>query len=84
MPVVSEEDAKRASAGHGPGAGRVGPDAEWKEGPDNLWCLRDGQYLLFEAKSQVLAGRKEITKDEADQMNRSVAWMRVRRRSQPS
>ena len=50
------------------------PDAEWKEGPDNLWCLRDGQYLLFEAKSQVLTGRKEINKDEADQMNRSVAW----------
>lgn len=50
------------------------PDAEWKEGPDNLWCLREGDYLLFEAKSQVLETRAEINKDESDQMNRSTAW----------
>jgi hypothetical protein len=50
------------------------PDAEWKEGPDNLWCLREGEYLLFEAKSQVLESRAEIVKAESDQMNRSAAW----------
>jgi len=50
------------------------PDAEWKEGPDNLWCLREGEYLLFEAKSQVLETRAEIVKAESDQMNRSAAW----------
>ena len=50
------------------------PDAEWKEGPDNLWCLRDGEYLLIECKSEVLATRAEINKYEAEQMNASVAW----------
>jgi hypothetical protein len=50
------------------------PDAEWKEGPDNLWCLREGEYLLFEAKSQVLETRAEIVKAESEQMNRSAAW----------
>ena len=50
------------------------PDAEWKEGPDNLWCLRDGDYLLIESKSMVFETRAEIYKEETDQMNRSVNW----------
>ena len=52
------------------------PDAEWKEGPDNLWCLRDGEYLLLEDKSEALATRAEINKYEAEQMNASVAWFK--------
>jgi len=52
------------------------PDAEWKEGPDNLWCLRDGEYLLIESKSEILANRAEINKYESEQMNASVAWFR--------
>jgi replicative superfamily II helicase len=50
------------------------PDKEWKEGPDNLWGLRDDQYLLFECKNEVELTRAEIDKRETDQMNRSSAW----------
>jgi replicative superfamily II helicase len=50
------------------------PDAEWKEGPDNLWALDDTQYLLFECKSEVDVTRAEINKRETEQMNRSSAW----------
>jgi len=50
------------------------PDKEWKKGPDNLWGLRDGQYVLFECKSEVGLARAEINKRETEQMNRSSAW----------
>lgn len=50
------------------------PDKEWKEGPDNLWGLRDDEYLLFEDKNQVEETRAEINKRETDQMNRASAW----------
>lgn len=52
------------------------PDAEWKAGPDNLWCLREGDYLLFEDKSEVLETRAEINKYESEQMNASAAWFK--------
>ncbi len=52
------------------------PDTEWKEGPDNLWGLRDNEYLLFEDKNEVAILRAEINKDESDQMNRSSAWFK--------
>lgn len=50
------------------------PDAEWKEGPDNLWALDDSHYILFECKSEVAVTRSEVNKREAEQMNRSSAW----------
>jgi hypothetical protein len=50
------------------------PDKEWREGPDNLWCLRAGEYLLIECKSEDKLTRSEINKREAEQMNRSSAW----------
>jgi replicative superfamily II helicase len=50
------------------------PDKEWKEGPDNLWALRDNEYLLFEDKNKVSLTRVEISKYETDQMNTSSAW----------
>ena len=50
------------------------PDKEWKEGPDNLWKLRDNQYLLVECKNKVLLSRKEIYKEETGQMNNACAW----------
>ena len=50
------------------------PDKEWKEGPDNLWALRDGEYLLVECKSEVHLDRSEIAKDETGQMNNACAW----------
>jgi replicative superfamily II helicase len=50
------------------------PDKEWKAGPDNLWALRDGEYLLVECKSEVHSDRKEIFKEETGQMNNACAW----------
>ncbi|WP_234396926.1 DEAD/DEAH box helicase [Bacillus massiliglaciei] len=50
------------------------PDKEWKEGPDNLWKVKDDQYLLIECKSNVDTSRVEIHKDETGQMNNACAW----------
>ena len=52
------------------------PDKEWKEGPDNLWALRDNEYLLVECKSEVKLTRDSINKDETGQMNNSCAWFK--------
>ncbi len=38
------------------------PDKEWKAGPDNLWALRAGEYLLIECKSEVETTRDAITR----------------------
>jgi hypothetical protein len=50
------------------------PDKEWKAGPDNLWAVRDGVYLLIECKSEVELTRGSINKQETGQMNNSRAW----------
>jgi replicative superfamily II helicase len=50
------------------------PDKEWKEGPDNLWAIRAGEYILFECKSEVDLRRSEIYKAETGQMNNAIAW----------
>lgn len=50
------------------------PDKDWKEGPDNLWNLKDGIFLLIEDKSEVEIQRVEISKQETGQMNNSCAW----------
>jgi len=50
------------------------PDKEWKEGPDNLWALADGEYLLVECKNDVQLTRSEINKKETEQMNSSCDW----------
>ncbi len=50
------------------------PDKERGVGPDNLWCIRENDYILFECKNQVKSERKEINKTEIGQMNNSCAW----------
>ena len=50
------------------------PDKQWGQGPDNLWGLKDGEYLLFECKSEVHLNRSEINKTETGQMNNAMAW----------
>lgn len=52
------------------------PDKEWKAGPDNLWGLRDDEYMLFECKSEVIANRADINKDETGQINNASAWFK--------
>jgi replicative superfamily II helicase len=50
------------------------PDKEWKQGPDNLWCLREGEYALIECKNDVNENTKEISRDDAGQMNNAIGW----------
>lgn len=50
------------------------PDKEWKEGPDNLWRIRDNLCLVIECKSEVALTRIEIEKRETEQMDKSYAW----------
>lgn len=50
------------------------PDKEWKAGPDNLWYLRDNDYIIFECKSEVADDRDEIYKSESEQMNSASIW----------
>ena len=52
------------------------PDKEWKEGPDNLWAVRDGEFILFECKSEVKESRAEIIRAETGQISNSIAWFR--------
>jgi replicative superfamily II helicase len=53
------------------------PDKEWKEGPDNLWAVRDGDYLLAECKNEVELNRTEIQKSESGQMNNANGWFKT-------
>jgi len=50
------------------------PDKQWKEGPDNLWTIKDNEFILFECKNEVDIRRVEINKEESKQMNNSIAW----------
>jgi replicative superfamily II helicase len=50
------------------------PDKSWKAGPDNLWAIREGQYLFIECKSEVALTRSEISKDETGQFNNNIVW----------
>lgn len=52
------------------------PDKHWKEGPDNLWIIKDGEFILFECKNEVDLRRAEINKEESKQMNNSIAWFK--------
>ena len=50
------------------------PDKEWKAGPDNLWGIRDGEFVLFECKNEVERTRAEINRKEAGQINNAIGW----------
>lgn len=50
------------------------PDRELKKGSDNLWCVSNDDYFMFECKSEVEDSRQEITKTETGQMNNHCAW----------
>ena len=52
------------------------PDKSWKAGPDNLWAIREGDYLFIECKSEVSLNRAEITKDETGQFNNNIEWFK--------
>ncbi|NEP85428.1 MAG: DEAD/DEAH box helicase family protein [Okeania sp. SIO2C2] len=50
------------------------PEKEFNTGPDNLWCISQNDYFIFECKSKVEESRKEITKTETGQMNNHCGW----------
>ena len=50
------------------------PDKVWKEGPDNLWGMKQNSFLLVECKNQVELTRSFINKQETRQLNGSIAW----------
>lgn len=52
------------------------PDKMVRKGPDNLWCIDNNEYIIFECKSEVEESRKEINKKESGQMNNHCAWFK--------
>ena len=52
------------------------PEKYWKKGPDNLWCIERGKYILFECKNCVKENRAEIYKKETGQMSNSFNWFK--------
>lgn len=52
------------------------PDNNWKAGPDNLWAIKEGEYIFIECKSEVLLTRAEITKNETGQFNNNIEWFK--------
>ena len=62
-------------------AGVIGFQSEQAEkkgtgGPDVLWRLTNGRYLIFEAKDEVYPARAQIYKKEAEQIGHSVTWFK--------
>ena len=49
------------------------PERDYKEGPDNLWALPNGAFLIIECKNGVTSGAG-ISKKDAGQLGQSVAW----------
>ena len=50
------------------------PDKLIRKGPDNLWCIKNNKYIMFECKSEVNDERNEISKTEVGQMNNHCGW----------
>ena len=49
------------------------PERNYKEGPDNLWALPNGSFLVIECKNGVTSG-EGISKKDAGQLGQSLAW----------
>ncbi|MGN1276716.1 MAG: helicase C-terminal domain-containing protein, partial [Floccifex sp.] len=48
------------------------PEKENGEGPDNLWCLGNGHYLVIECKNCTTTNT--ICKSDCNQLNGSIQW----------
>lgn len=53
------------------------PEKDYKEGPDNLWALPSGSFLIIECKNGVTAD-DGISKKDAGQLGQSVEWFQKR------
>jgi hypothetical protein len=49
------------------------PEKDYEEGPDNLWALPNGSFLVIECKNGVTTNNG-ISKKDAGQLGQSVAW----------
>ena len=49
------------------------PEKVYKEGPDNLWALPNGTFLVIECKNGVTAG-DGVAKKDAGQLGQSMEW----------
>jgi replicative superfamily II helicase len=49
------------------------PEKDFKEGPDNLWALNDGTFIVIECKNGVTA-TGGISKKDAGQLGQSMEW----------
>ena len=59
------------------------PERDYKEGPDNLWALPNGLFLVIECKNGVTSCNG-ISKKDAGQLGQSVAWFSGRYPTSPS
>ena len=59
------------------------PEKDYKEGPDNLWVLPNGSFLVIECKNGVTSSNG-ISKKDAGQLGQSVAWFSGRYPAFPS
>ena len=53
------------------------PETTFKEGPDNLWVLPNGMFLVIECKNGV-ASDSRIAKKYVGQLGQSVEWFKAR------
>lgn len=53
------------------------PEKNYKEGPDNLWAMPDGSFLVIECKNGITS-EQGISKKDAGQLGQSVEWFRER------
>lgn len=52
------------------------PDLTNDEGPDNLWCISNKEYISIECKSEVDMNRTHISKEEAGQLDQHFGWFK--------
>jgi DEAD/DEAH box helicase len=50
------------------------PEKDFGNGPDVLWCMTDGHYLVQEAKNGAKIQRVAVYKDDVGQLSVSVNW----------
>lgn len=55
------------------GFGSARPEDQFGRGPDNLWALGGGKYLVIECKSGAV-GTDRIIKKDTNQLNGSIVW----------
>ena len=59
------------------------PEKLYDEGPDNLWALPNGSFLVIECKNGVTAG-DGIAKKDAGQLGQSMEWFSGRYPASPA